>query len=146
MWQFEHTIMTKAKAETIWSLYSDISTWTAWDKGIASASLDGPFVQGTRGLLQPLGQEPLVFELTEVNPLHGFSDITDIPNAGIQIHFTHLLKESEGETQVTHRVRIKGTNAAQLGPKFGAHMVEGIPATLEGLITLALEKESQDGA
>ncbi|MEH7098054.1 SRPBCC family protein [Neobacillus vireti] len=146
MWQFEHTITTKAKAETIWKLYSDISTWTAWDKGIKSASLEGSFIQGARGLLQPAGQEPLPFELTEVNPLHGFSDVTDIPNAGIQIHFSHVLMEAAGETRVTHKVTIKGPNSEQLGPKFGAHMVKGIPSTLEGLVALALDKESQNEA
>lgn len=141
MWQFEHTMTTKAKAETIWGLYSDITTWTSWDKGIVSASLEGPFVRGTRGFLQPEGQQPLPFELTEVHPLHGFSDITDIPGAGIQVRFTHLLAESNGMTQVTHKVTITGPNAEQLGPKFGAHMVEGIPHTMEGLTALALEKE-----
>ncbi|MGG1519066.1 SRPBCC family protein [Paenibacillus oryzisoli] len=146
MWQFEHSLTTAAKAETIWRLYSDITTWTTWDKGIVGASLEGAFVQGTRGFLQPEGQEPLPFELTEVTPLHGFSDITDIPAAGIQVHFTHLLVESDGETQVTHKVKITGPNAEQLGPKFGAHMVEGIPRTMEGLAALALEKERGQGA
>lgn len=146
MWQFEHTITTKAKAESIWNLYSDISTWTAWDKGIASASLEGPFIKGTRGWLQPEGQEPLAFELTEVDPMHGFSDVTDIPNAGLEIRFTHRLVESNGETQVTHKVTITGPNAEQLGPKFGAHMIEGIPLTMEGLAALALDKERPVGA
>jgi hypothetical protein len=145
MWQFEHTITTKAKVETIWKLYSDISTWTAWDKGIVSASLEGPFVKGTRGLLQPEGQGHLAFELTEVDPQHGFSDVTDIPDAGIQIHFTHHLMESPGETRVTHKVKIMGPNAEQIGSQLGAHMAEGIPHTMEGLAALALDKEREHG-
>ncbi|WNR44127.1 SRPBCC family protein [Paenibacillus roseipurpureus] len=145
MWQFEHTLITKAKPETIWGLYSDITTWTTWDKGIVSASLEGPFIQGTRGYLQPEGQEPLSFELTDVKPLDRFSDITDIPKAGIQVHFTHLLVESNGETQVTHKVKITGPNAERLGPQFGAHMTEGIPHTMAGLAALALEKERGQG-
>lgn len=143
MWQFEHTLTTKAKAETIWGLYSDITTWTTWDKGIVSASLEGSFTQGTRGFLQPEGQEPLSFELTDVQPLHGFSDTTDIPAAGIQVHFTHLLVELDGETRVTHKVQITGPNAEKLGPQFGSHMVEGIPQTMEGLAALAVEKEHE---
>ncbi|WP_138494403.1 SRPBCC family protein [Paenibacillus pinistramenti] len=145
MWQFEHSLTTTAKAETIWGLYSDITTWTEWDKGIVSASLEGHFVQGTKGLLQPEGQEPLPFELVEVHPQRGFSDITDIPGAGIQVQFTHLLEESNGTTKVTHQVKITGPNAEQLGPKFGAHMVEGIPQTMEGLTKLALQKEREQG-
>ncbi|MFC5403220.1 hypothetical protein [Cohnella soli] len=143
MWQFEHTITTKAKAVTIWELYSDITTWVTWDKGIAGASLDGLFAQGTRGFLQPEGQQPLPFKLTEVNPLQGFSDLTDIPDAGIQVQFKHLLAEANGETRVTHQVKITGPNAAQLGPKFGAHMETGIPKSMANLVAVALEKERE---
>jgi hypothetical protein len=143
MWQFEHKVTTSAKAETIWKLYSDISSWVEWDKGIEYASLEGPFVAGTRGLLQPDGQERLVFMLTQVEPLRGFSDVTDIPDAGIQVHFTHLLEQVSEGTSVTHKVTITGANADQLGPKIGAGMAEGIPHTMEGLVALALEREQQ---
>ncbi|CAN7227799.1 SRPBCC family protein [Paenibacillus sp. LjRoot56] len=141
MWKFEHSVMTMAKAETIWSLYSDISTWVEWDKGIVHASLEGAFVAGTRGLLQPEGQDRLNFELKEVNPLRGFSDVTDIPAAGIQVHFTHHLVETAEGTRVTHEVTITGPNAEHLGPVIGAGMAEGIPHTMEGLVALALERE-----
>jgi hypothetical protein len=141
MWEFEHTVTTTAKAETIWELYSDISSWIQWDKGIEYAILEGSFAAGTQGLLQPTGQERLAFQLLEVEPLRGFSDITDIPKAGIQIHFTHQLQQNAEGTIVTHKVTITGPNAGQLGPQIGAGMAEGIPHSVEGLVTLALERE-----
>jgi hypothetical protein len=143
MWEFEHTVTTGARAETIWKLYSDISSWVEWDKGIEYVSLEGAFVAGTRGTLQPEGQERLAFQLTEVEPLHGFSDVTDIPEAGIQIHFTHRLHQALEGTSVMHKVTITGPNADHIGPQIGAGMAEGIPHTMEGLIALALEKERQ---
>ncbi|NRD77043.1 SRPBCC family protein [Bacillus sp. BRMEA1] len=141
MWKFEHTITTTAKVETIWKLYSDITTWTEWDKGVVHASLEGAFTQGTKGILQPAGQEPLHFELTDVQPFRRFSDVTDIPALGIQVCFTHLLSESQEGTRISHKVQIIGPNADQVGPKFGAHMVDGIPQTMESLASLALDKE-----
>lgn len=141
MWQFEHTITTKAKAETIWGLYSDISTWVEWDKGIEHASLEGAFAEGVRGLLQPEGQDRLVFELTEVEPLKGFSDVTHIPDAGIEIRFAHLLETVAEGTRITHRVAIAGPNAEALGPEIGEGFKEGIPHTMEGLAALALKRE-----
>ncbi|WP_219641449.1 SRPBCC family protein [Cohnella sp. CFH 77786] len=143
MWEFEHTVTTKAKAATIWALYSDISTWTEWDRGIEEASLDGPFAVGTQGYLKPEGQERLPFELTEVEPLRGFSDLTRIPGAGIEIRFSHRLEEGPAGTQVKHKVTISGPNAETLGPEIGAGMAEGIPHTIEGLAALALRKEGQ---
>jgi hypothetical protein len=143
MWEFEHTITTKAKAETIWRLYSDISSWVEWDKGIEYASLEGPFAAGTKGSLQPVGQERLPFELIHVEALRGFSDLTEIPDAGIQIHFSHRLQEGIEGTSVTHKVTITGSNAAFLGPQIGVGMAEGIPHSIEGLVRLALQKEQQ---
>lgn len=143
MWEFEHTVTTAAKAETIWELYSDLSCWTQWDKGIEHASLEGPFAAGTQGLLQPAGQQRLVFRLLEVEPLRGFSDITDIPGAGIHIHFMHRLHQTSEGTKVTHKVTITGPNAGHLGPQIGAGMAEGIPHTVEGLVALALEREKE---
>ena len=141
MYEFEHVIATPAQAETIWQLYSDIATWTQWDKGIEYASLEGPFVKGTRGILQPEGQERLALELTEVEPCRGFSDLTDIPNAGIQVRFTHRLTPSEEGTIVSHKVEITGPNAEVIGPGFIAALSEGIPQTMAGLVALALEQE-----
>lgn len=143
MWQFEHTLTTEAKLETIWALYSDISTWVEWDKGIEHASLEGPFAAGTRGLLQPQGQERLSFQLTEIDPLRGFSDVTDIPDAGIEIRFSHRLEPVAGGTRITHRVTITGANSDGLGSELGADLLQGIPQTMERLASLALERQQQ---
>lgn len=141
MYEFEHAVTTTAQAATIWGLYSDIGTWTQWDKGIEHASLEGPFVKGTRGILQPEGQERLAFELTEVEPNQGFSDVTDIPDAGIKVRFTHRLTPSAEGTIISHKVVITGPNADAIGPGFIAALSEGIPQTIAGLAALALERE-----
>ncbi|MBB6672050.1 SRPBCC family protein [Cohnella nanjingensis] len=145
MWTFEHTVTTKAKVETIWALYSDISTWVAWDAGIVHASLEGPFAAGTRGLLQPEGQEKLPFVLTEVEPQRGFSDLTEMPDAGISIRFDHRLASIAEGTRVTHRVTIAGPNADHLGAEIGAGMKNGIPLSVASLAAMALERERQHG-
>lgn len=66
--------------------------------------------------------------------------MTDIPEAGIRIHFTHRLEKLPDGTGITHKVTISGPNAELLGPQIGAGMAEGIPQTIEGLAALALER------
>ncbi len=61
-----------AKAETIWGLYREVTKWTEWDKGIVFAALP--------------------FRLTDVEPRRGFSDVTEIPGAGVEIRFAHRLE------------------------------------------------------
>lgn len=141
MWKFEHTVTTAAGLAEIWALYSDITTWTQWDEGISHASLAGPFASGTSGLLQLQGQEALAFQLTEVDPFRGFSDVTDIPGTGIQIHFTHRLEPVEEGTKVTHTVSITGSHADALASNLGPDLTRGIPYTMERLAAMALARE-----
>lgn len=129
--------------ETIWQIYSDIMSWTTWDEGIEHASLDGPFVTGTRGLLQPKGQDKLSFQLTEVEPWGGFSDVADIPNVGIRVRFAHRLQKTQGGTSITHSVSITGPNAESFGPEFIAKLSQGIPHTMKRLAALAVERENE---
>jgi hypothetical protein len=142
MWKFEHSVTTNAKAETIWRLYSDITTWVNWDHGIEQAKLFGEFEKGTKGLLQPEGQDDLEFQLTEVTPLKSFSDETIIPGAGIIIRFTHVLTPLDMGTEVMHQVTITGENAEKLGPQIGEGFMQGIPVTMETLVRTAIEMEA----
>jgi hypothetical protein len=142
MWTFKHTVTTNAKTETIWKLYSDMTTWVSCDHGIEQAKLFGEFEKGTKGLLQPEGQDALSFQLTEVTPLKSFSDETIVPGAGIIISFTHVLSPMEMGTEVMHQVTITGENAEVLGPQIGEGFVQGIPVTMESLIRMAEEMEA----
>ncbi len=139
MYTFEHSITTKAKPATIWGLYADITSWTAWDDSIEHAALDGPFVAGARGVVQPQGQDTLSFQLINVEPLRGFSDVTAIPDAGIEVRFVHRLQKTLDGTRITHAVSI----AEHLGPPFIAEVSPGIPRTMERLAALAIDRERE---
>ncbi|MFC5468236.1 SRPBCC family protein [Cohnella suwonensis] len=143
MWKFEHAVTTKAKAATIWSLYSDIPTWVLWDSGKERVSLDGPFAVGAHGLMQPKGKSPLAFEITEIVPLKGFTDVTDLPDAGVQVRFVHVLEPVAEGTRITHVVTIEGPGADVVGPQMIQHFTKGVPHTIESLAALALEREGQ---
>jgi len=129
--------------ETIWQIYSDIMSWTTWDEGIEHASLDGPFVTGTRGLLQPKGQDKLSFQLTEVEPWGGFSDVCRYPKCRNSGSFCPSVAETQGGTSITHSVSITGPNAESFGPEFIAKLSQGIPHTMKRLAALAVERENE---
>ncbi len=141
MWNFESTMTTSADPAAIWALYSDITTWPQWDQGISQVSLNGPFAVGTRGVMQPKDQEALPYQLTEVDPCRGFSDVTDIPGMGVAIQFTHRLERVDGGTRITHSVRITGSNAEELAANLGPVLTHGIPETMERLAAMALTLE-----
>lgn len=138
MWEYEHSVTTDTTAEAIWRLYSDPSSWPAWDAGIEHMELDGPFAVGTTGRLTPVGQDSLPFTLIDVVQDRRFVDETHV--AGLVLRFIHtLVPEQNGGTTVTHRVEITGSEADQLGPQIGPKVTAGIPETIETLV-----KQAQD--
>ncbi|RUS46751.1 SRPBCC family protein [Cohnella sp. AR92] len=140
MWQFEHAIETKAKAEAIWRLYTDLTTWTSWHNGhIAEATLEGPFAVGSRGTMQPQGQALLPFELTEVEPLVGFADVTLMPGMDVEIRFFHDLTPTSNGLSIRHKVVIAGPDADRIGPKMIEHFSHAIPQNMETLAAMAVE-------
>ncbi|MGI8440745.1 MAG: SRPBCC family protein [Thermoleophilaceae bacterium] len=141
MWQFEHSIETRASAEAVWRLYRDVSTWPSWDEGIEAVELHGPFEPGAEGVLTPVGQEPLPFRVVEATPGRGFADETAAP--GVVLRFIHrLLPLDGGGTRITHRVEIDGAAAEEVGAQAGPQITAGIPDTMESLARHALGKEA----
>ncbi len=139
MWKYEHMIETEASAEAIWSLYSDVSTWTKWDTGIEDVELSGSFCDGSFGSITPRGQRALIFKLVEVREKECFTDETEIPGAGVTIRFTHRLQTLEnGKTRVIHQVMMIGPAADKLGHQIGPEITSEIPKTMQALATVAL--------
>lgn len=141
MWEFEHSEEAAASRSGLWALYSDVTTWPEWDRGIEWIRLDGEFLKGTPGTIKPFGQDALPFRLTNVTAEGGFSDETEIPGAGVTIGFKHTLESAgEGRCRITHRVSVFGPGADALAPAIGADMVRGIPETMKSLLRMAQER------
>lgn len=137
-WEYEHSIEGKVSRSALWDLYSDVTTWPEWDKGIERIRLDGEFREGTSGTIKPVGQDQLPFRLTKVTVDDGFSDETEIPGAGVTIGFKHTLESvGEGRCRITHRVSIFGPGAGSIAPTIGPEMVKGIPDTMQSLLRMA---------
>lgn len=141
MWEFEHSEEGMASRSALWALYSDVTTWPEWDKGIEWIRLDGEFGEGTSGRIKPFGQDQLPFRLTKVMVEGGFSDETEIPGAGVTIGFKHTLESvGEGRCRITHRVSIFGPGAGALAAEIGPEMANGVPETMRSLLRMAQER------
>ncbi|EFM08441.1 Polyketide cyclase/dehydrase [Paenibacillus curdlanolyticus YK9] len=144
MWQFEHSEVTAAKAETIWRLYSDLETWAVWDPFI-HVELQGTFQAGMKGTLQPKGKGVLDYELLEVTPLQFFSDMTYMPALGIDVSLEHTIEPMQEGTKVTHKIVITGPNVDTVGVQFGGEIAKRMPHTVESLVALAEQIERERG-
>ncbi|MGI8904098.1 MAG: SRPBCC family protein [Solirubrobacteraceae bacterium] len=127
---------TSASAQSIWSLYEDVSTWPRWDAGAEEVTREGEFVQGSSGTMKFIGQDPLPYRLTKVEPFREFIDET---LAGpVTVRVSHKLTPLTAERlRITYRAEIYGPTeqAQQIGPAITADF----PDTVASLIALATE-------
>jgi hypothetical protein len=141
IWEYEHSVEGKVSRSALWSLYSDVTTWPEWDKGIERITLHGEFREGTSGTITPVGQDQLPFRLTKVTVDAGFSDETKIPGAEVTIGFKHALESvGDGMCRITHRVSVFGPGAGSIAPTMGPEMVKGIPDTMQSLLKMAQQR------
>ena len=135
MWTWEHTLLTDAPAAVIWERYVDTTGWPAWDHGLASLTLDGPFAVGTTGTADFIGPGPLPYRLTAVEPGRRFADVTELP--GMTVAFEHTLEPLAAGTRMTHRITITGPDADTAGPAVGSGIAGGVPESMANLVALA---------
>jgi hypothetical protein len=136
---YTHTVEAHATPEAIWALYEDVTTWPSWDAQAELITRDGPFAAGTTGTMKFVGQEPLGYRLTKVEPLREFVDET--PVGELVVRVSHLLEPlPEGCLRITYSVEIDGPEdeAQQVGPMVTADF----PDTVASLVALAKERSS----
>lgn len=132
--RYAHVIETDIPAAAIWALYEDVGTWPEWDAQAELVTRDGPFAAGSSGTMKFVGQDPLPYRLTKVEPLREFVDET--PVGDIVVRVSHLLEPAgQGRLRITYAAEIDGPRqqAEQIGPMITADF----PATMAGLIALA---------
>lgn len=127
--QVQHLIPTGPEA--IFRLYADVRLWSEWDPDTRQASLDGPFVVGSRGRLLPTEGRAVPMVLTAVTPNRSFTVECRIP--GFKMVFDHELRPVAGGTEVTHRATFSGWLAPVLGRMLVARLRTGLPRTLASL-------------
>jgi hypothetical protein len=133
--QVEHSVLVQAPAERIFGIYEDVATWHAWDPDTKHASIEGPFVVGSRGSLTPTKGNTVPMLLTKVEPNSCFTVESKIPL--FRMVFEHELVPQYESVKVTHRVSFSGVLTALLGRMLVKQLNHGLPVTLANLKRLA---------
>lgn len=131
----KHTIETSASPADIWQIWQDVENWNTWDHGIEYSKIDGPFKEGTTGVLKPKGGPLVKTKLTSVKPLTGFVDESKLFLAKIIV--SHYLNESSGKTQVTHQIKMTGPLAFLFAYLIGRTMKKNLPQEMEAMVKKA---------
>jgi hypothetical protein len=138
--QFEASIQINATAATIFALYENVAQWPVWDSDVKSASIQGAFVSGARGVIVPNGGPKSDILFSEVNRNKSFTVDCKLPLC--MMRFEHELVAQGGGTRATHRVIFDGLLAPVFGRLIGSGMRKTLPKVMENLKSVA-EKNVQ---
>ena len=131
---FFHEVTTTASPERIWALWTDVSTWKAWDKGLKDAELAEPMRLGATGKIIPLSGYPTSFEVTEFNPGRSYAFVTDLPMAKLTVRRTII---GTSPTRFRHDVSFSGPMAETFAKRFGPGFRKALPPTMREIGALA---------
>ena len=138
--QFEASIQINAAAATIFALYENVAQWPVWDSDVKSASIQGAFVSGARGVIVPNGGPKSDILFSEVIRNKSFTVDCKLPLC--MMRFEHELVAHGGGTRATHRVIFDGLLAPVFGRLIGSGMRKTLPEVMENLKSVA-EKNVQ---
>jgi hypothetical protein len=131
MWQRSFSIFTPAPVAAVWRLFEDVEGWTAWNAGIESIGIHGPFASGTEFTMKVPGQEAFRSRLVDVVPNRRFVDETVVGD--IRVLVDHHVESDGAQTRITYTASVTGPGEAEIG----AAVTDDFPAVLEALVALA---------
>jgi hypothetical protein len=127
MWQRSFSILTPAPLAAVWRLFEDVEGWTAWNAGIESIVMNGPFQDGTEFMMKVPGQDAFTSRLLHVEPNVRFVDETVVGD--VRVLVDHRIERSAGQTRITYTATVTGPGAEHIG----AAVTEDFPAVLAAL-------------
>ena len=132
MWTTEHSVETAASPESIWRLWSDVTTWAEWNADIERIELTGPFAPGSTIAMTPYGQDAVELRIAEASEPNLFVDEADLGE--VVVRTTHRVERlGEERSRVTYRMEITGPAADTVGRDLGPKISGDFPETLAAL-------------
>lgn len=91
-----------ASKDVIFSEYTKVNRWNAWDNELEYSRIDGVFENGVTGSLQPVNGNMLSFTLDNITVGVSYDLVTRLPLGGSFV-ISHLIEPiSDSSCKVTH--------------------------------------------
>ena len=136
----ERSRTTNASSDRVWKVWSDTSTWPAWNPDVQSVKLSGAFQSGARGEMTTKsgGRHDIVID--DVQAGRTFTvDSTGLPTVHLRFK-CEVVPEGSG-SRISQAVSMRGGLAFLFQPLMSGRIAESFPALLDGLAAYA-EKET----
>jgi hypothetical protein len=138
MAEYGTSVETSAPADSVWKVWSDMSTWGRWNPNVSTMDWHGGFQSGTTGVMNTRAGQHHKMTLVDVVPGRSFSLETSVV-PGTRFRFNCRIEASGGKTRIGQWVEVKGP----LGPVMGGMLGPQVSKEFGTLLAnLAKEAES----
>jgi hypothetical protein len=127
-----------ASSEKIWQVWTDVTQWQQWDKGLKKAELNGNFQQGATGKHVPDKGPSSKFVIAAYEPNKSYTFKTRIPFGWLVIKRSLAIKN--GFTYFTHDVEFTGPLKKLLGKKLAKRYRAMLPIVMTEIKKIAESK------
>lgn len=132
---FWHSMETSASSNAVWSIWTDVSKWKNWDKGLKDASLEGKFTLDAKGTIISLENRKSKFKVVEYTEGRSYTYKTRLPLGSLYVK--RYLEVRNGRVAFTHEVWFKGLTGGIFAKAFGGKFREMLPEVLTNIKNIA---------
>jgi len=142
VYQVEHSVEVPVSAAFAWDWRTDVKNW---DDPPAQFQLDGPFAAGSWGTTRLPGQEPLRWQIRDVQPRRSFAIEMRLDRATLSFEW-RFDAMSDRHTRLSQRIVLAGENAAAYAPQvratFGSNLPDGMSRIAEAIAAAAATRSA----
>ena len=136
--EYGTSVETGASPEKVWRVWSDMSTWGAWNPNVSTMDWQGGFVSGSTGVMNTRAGQHHNMRLVDVVSGRSFALETAVV-PGTRFRFNCRVEPDGAKTRISQTVEVGGP----LGPVMGGILGPQVSKEFGMLLTnLAHEAES----
>ena len=132
--QLEYSVEAEVRPSFAWSWQTNVKNW---EDPPAQFELDGPFAKGSWGTTRFPGQEPLRWQICDVQSEKSFVIVMELEQAVLSFEWL-FAAVSEHRTRITQLIVLSGDNAAacvdQFRAGFGSTLRDGMNRIAEAMV------------
>jgi hypothetical protein len=127
---------SKAPPSALFDRWADMATWPEWNHDVEWVRLDGPFAEGSTGVLKPKGGPKVKFVIERLVQDREFIDVSKL--FGARLTFAHYTDpKPEGGTTVDLEITMTGPLAWLWTRILGKDLKASAQTDLESLAAAA---------
>ena len=132
MAEYGDSVETSASAEQVWSVWSDVSTWSEWNPNVSSMELSGAFAANSAVVMNTRAGQHHQMRIVELDPGRSFVLQTKVV-PGTTFFFHCRVESAAGKTRISQTVEVKGPLGPILGPMIGPQVSKDFGTLLRNL-------------